>query len=59
MVENYKKALDQGNEYGALLTDLSKAFDCLPHDLILAKLHAYGFSTESLKLRNSHLTERK
>ena len=53
MVENCKKALDQGNEYGALLTDLSKAFDCLLHDLIVAKLHAYGFSTESLKLINS------
>ena len=33
MVVNCKKALDQGKEYGALLTDLSKAFDCLPHDL--------------------------
>ena len=44
---------------GALLTDLSKAFDCLPHDLIVAKLHAYGFSIESLKLINSYLTERK
>ena len=59
MVENCKKALDQGNEHGALLTDLSKAFDCLPHDLIVAELHAYGFSTESLKLINSSLTERK
>ena len=59
MVENCKKALDQGNEYGALLTDLSKAFDCFPHDLIVAKLHAYGFSIESLKLINSYLTERK
>ena len=38
MVENCKKALDQRNEYGALLTDLSKAFDCLPHGLIVAKL---------------------
>ena len=44
MVENCKKALDQGKEYGALLTDLSNAFDCLTHDLIVAKLHAYGFS---------------
>ena len=59
IVQNYKKALDQGNEYGALLTDLSKAFDCLPHDLIVAKLYAYGFSTDSLKLINSYLAERK
>ena len=59
MVEICKKALDQGNEYGALLTDLSKTFDCLPHDLIVAKLHAYGFSIDSLKLINSYLTERK
>ena len=59
MVENCKKALDQGNEYGALLTDLFKAFNCLPHDLIVAKLHAYGFSIDSLKLINSYLTERK
>ena len=59
MVENCKKALDQGNEYGTLLTDLSKAFDCLLHDLIVAKSYAYGFSTESLKLINSYFTERK
>ena len=54
MVENCKKTLDQGNEYGALLADLSKAFDCLPQDLIVAKLHAYGFLIDSLKLINSY-----
>ena len=59
MAEHCKKALDQGNEYGALLTGFSKAFDCLPHSLITAKLHAYGFSIEPLKLINSYLTERK
>ena len=59
MVENSKITLDQGNEYGAFLTDLSKAFDCIPHDLIVQKLYAYGFSIESLKLINSYLTERK
>ena len=59
LVENCNKTLDQGNEYGALLTYLPKAFDCLPYDLIVAKLHAYGFSIESLKLINSYLTERK
>ena len=57
MVENCKKVLDQGNKYGALLTDLSKTFDCLPNDLIVVKLHIYGFSIELLKLINSYLTE--
>ena len=42
-----------------MLTDLSKAFDCLPRDLIVAKLHAYGFPIELLKLINSYLTEHK
>ena len=59
MIVNRKNALDQGKGYGALLTNLSKAFDCIPHDLIVAKLLAYGFSIESLKLINSYLTERK
>ena len=58
-VSKLQKALDHGKEYGALLTDLYKAFDCLPHDLIVAKLHAYGFLIESLKLINSYLTELK
>ena len=50
MVENCKKVLDQENEYGALLTDLFQAFDCLQHDLIVPKHHAHGFLIESLKL---------
>ena len=37
MLEKWKKAVDTKNIFGALLTDLSKAFDCLPHDLIIAK----------------------
>ena len=45
-------------EYAALLTDLSKAFDCLLHDLIVAKLHAYGFDKASLRLVHSYLTDR-
>ena len=43
MIVNCEKALNQGKEYSALLMDLFKAFDCLPHDIIAAKLHAYGF----------------
>ena len=58
MIEKLKKSLDQGGGYATLLTDLSKAFDCLPHDLIIAKLHAYGFDKASLRLMHSSLTDR-
>ena len=43
---------------GSILMDLSKAYDCLPHDLLLAKLQAYGFSKESTRLFLSYLTNR-
>ena len=39
--------------------DLSKAFDCIRHDLLIAKLHAYGFSQEALALINDYLTNRQ
>ena len=59
MLEKWKSAVDKGKSFGALLTDLSKAFGCLPHELLLAKLHAYGFSIAALRLIHSYLTNRK
>ena len=59
MFEKWRRNLDQGSISGALFTDLSKAFDCLVHDFLIAKLEAYGFTYESLKLINSYLTDRK
>ena len=41
------------------MTDLSKAFDCIPHDLIIAKLKAYGFHINALKLFHDYLSNRK
>ena len=59
MVESFKKALDNRLLAGAILTDLSKAFDCLKHDLLIAKLNAYGFDNISLKYILSYLSKRK
>ena len=59
MFEKWKKVLDNGGGCGAFLVDLSKAFDCIVHDLLLAKLSAYGFDYSSLKLINSFLSSRK
>ena len=59
MVEKWKKCVDKGKTFGALLTDLSKDFDCLPRDLIIAKLNAYGFSLSALKLIHNYLIENK
>ena len=58
LIERWKNTLDQ-NGYGtAILIEFSKAFDTINHDLLIAKLGAYGFNTASLKLIRSYLTNR-
>ena len=59
LIENWEAALDRNLFTGAFLMDLSKAFDCIPHDLLIAKLHAYGFSFERLTFLNSYLRNHK
>ena len=59
MLEKWKSAVDNKKTFGPLLTDLSKAFDCFSHDLLIAKLNAYGFSLPALRLVQSYLTKRK
>ena len=59
MVEKWKEVLDKDSLGGALLTDLSKAFDCTKHDLLIAKLAAYGFDSHSLSFVFIYLNERK
>ena len=58
MLEFLKNSLDKGFKTGILLTDLSKAFDSISHDLLIAKLNAYGFSNNALNLIFNYLTGR-
>ena len=58
LIERWKNTLDQNGYGGATFMDLSKAFDTINHDLLITKLGAYGFDTESLKLIRSYLTNR-
>ena len=55
MLEKWKSALDKEQYVSALFMGLSKAFDTIKHDSLIAKLKAYGFSKEALKLMKSYL----
>ena len=59
MIERWKSALDKSKIAGALIMDISKAFNCLNHELLIAKLDAYAFSKTSLAFISSCLPERK
>ena len=58
-IESWKRCLDTKGIVGTILMELSKAYDCIPHDLLIAKLEAYGLDTCALKLVYSYLTNRK
>ena len=59
MLETWKEARDNKEAFGTLLTDISKTFDCLSHDLLIAKLRAYGLDLASLEILRDYLTNIK
>ena len=58
LIEKWKSSLDQKGYAGSILMDLSKAFDTIDYDLLLAKLHAYGFDKQALSLIKNYLKDR-
>ena len=53
ILEKFKEVIDRGNQFGTLLTDLSKAFDCTDHKLLVAKLSEYGVPSCTLNVISS------
>ena len=58
MIEKWKLSLDNGGLAGGILMDLSKAFDTINHQLLISKLHAYGFNNDALELLFDYLSKR-
>ena len=59
MLEKWKQAVDKGEQLSELFMDLSKVFDTINHELLLAKLKAYGFSRNAVELMRRYLKNRK
>ena len=59
MIETWKGAADNNKAFGALLTDFAKAFDCLSHDLLIAKLHSQDIGIDSLNILQDYLSNSK
>ena len=59
LLQKWQSCLDSRGKIGTILMDLSKAFDCLPHDLLLLKLKHYGLNESALHMMESYLSNRK
>ena len=59
MIEKLRKIRDDKRVFAAVFTDLLKAFDCISHELLIAKLNAYRFDVKSLKFILAYFTNRK
>jgi hypothetical protein len=58
LIDSWKFSLDENNFAGTILMDLSKAFDCMPHGLLIAKMKAYGLSDNACEYMSSYLSNR-
>ena len=59
LLQSWQKELDNGGFVATILMDLSKAYDCIPHKLLIAKLKCYGIENEGLRLLLGYLTNQK
>ena len=59
LTENWKKSRGDKISVNTSLMDLSKAFDSIPHDLLVGKLHAYGLSEDAVTFVHSYLKRSK
>ena len=59
LLQSWQKELDEKGMVATVLMDLSKAYDCIPHDLLIAKLNAYGIDSVGLLLISDYLSRRK
>ena len=59
LTENWRHALSNNFFTGIVLIDLSKVFDCIPHNLLLAKLHAYGLDFDIVRFLYNYLKNKK